>query len=317
MVNRAGVRRSKVFTTKAAATAWAASEEAAILASERGQYPRRTLSEAIAKYLKEVSPRKAGIRREELRLGALERDFPELAKKVVSEIKTPDLVHWRDTRLKTVTPGSVQRDLNIISHLFTTARDEWKWCGQSPLTGMKPPGDNPPRDRLLGWREIRRVVRWLGYRTHTRPKTKQQAAAYAFMVALRTGMRAGEVLALTDARVDLAKKVCRVPHKTQHITGKPREVPLTKHGVRLLKPIYKTGRLLDISSTSLDALWRKACAACGVEDMHFHDSRARALTSLARRMDVMTLARISGHKDLRILMSTYYRETAEQIAARI
>jgi hypothetical protein len=42
-----------------------------------------------------------------------------------------------------------------------------------------------------------------------------------------------------------------------------------------------------------------------------------ALTSLARKVDVMTLARISGHKDLRILMNTYYRETAEQIAARL
>jgi hypothetical protein len=32
---------------------------------------------------------------------------------------------------------------------------------------------------------------------------------------------------------------------------------------------------------------------------------------------VMTLARISRHKNLNILMETYYRETAEQIAARL
>jgi hypothetical protein len=34
-------------------------------------------------------------------------------------------------------------------------------------------------------------------------------------------------------------------------------------------------------------------------------------------MDVMTLARISRHRDLRTLLNTYYRESAEQIAARI
>jgi len=40
-------------------------------------------------------------------------------------------------------------------------------------------------------------------------------------------------------------------------------------------------------------------------------------TLLARRVDVMTLARISRHKDLRILLNTYYRESAEDIAARL
>lgn len=32
---------------------------------------------------------------------------------------------------------------------------------------------------------------------------------------------------------------------------------------------------------------------------------------------VLTLAKISGHKDLRILQNAYYRETADQIAARL
>ena len=31
----------------------------------------------------------------------------------------------------------------------------------------------------------------------------------------------------------------------------------------------------------------------------------------------MTLARISGHRDLNLLQSTYYRETADEIAERL
>ena len=46
-------------------------------------------------------------------------------------------------------------------------------------------------------------------------------------------------------------------------------------------------------------------------------TRATALTLLARRVDVMTLARISGHKDLKTLLRVYYRETAEQISERL
>ncbi|MFP3656085.1 integrase, partial [Burkholderia sp. SIMBA_052] len=51
--------------------------------------------------------------------------------------------------------------------------------------------------------------------------------------------------------------------------------------------------------------------------LHFHDSRAEALTRMSRKVDVMTLARISGHADLRILQRTYYRESAADIAARL
>jgi hypothetical protein len=38
---------------------------------------------------------------------------------------------------------------------------------------------------------------------------------------------------------------------------------------------------------------------------------------MARKMDILTLARISRHKNLDLLRSTYYRETAEEIAARL
>lgn len=45
--------------------------------------------------------------------------------------------------------------------------------------------------------------------------------------------------------------------------------------------------------------------------------RASALTWLSRRYDVMTLARISRHKNLAVLLQSYYRETPEQIANRL
>lgn len=38
------------------------------------------------------------------------------------------------------------------------------------------------------------------------------------------------------------------------------------------------------------------------------------MTRLSKKLDVMQLARVSGHRDLRILHSTYYRETAEDMA---
>lgn len=80
---------------------------------------------------------------------------------------------------------------------------------------------------------------------------------------------------------------------------------------------FRAGRIIGTKYTA-----DRACDACiadrlMIEDLHFHDTRAEALTRLARKVDVLTLAKISGHKDLRILQNAYYRETAEQIAARL
>lgn len=51
-----------------------------------------------------------------------------------------------------------------------------------------------------------------------------------------------------------------------------------------------------------------------IEDLHFHDARHDAITRLARKLDVLQLARMVGHRDLKSLM-TYYNETAEHLAS--
>lgn len=315
-VARLGVRKSASFDTKAEATNWGAAEEATLQALKRGQFPRKTLADAISRYREEVSPKKRGERAEGLRFDALVRDYPALAGKVLSDIDTPDLATWRNARLKKVSAGSVRRDVNLLRNLFTIARNEWKWCGESPFKGFAVPSDNPPRTRRVVPGEVRTLCRWLGYRTG-KVDGKQQQVALAFLLGLRTAMRAGELLSLSDSTVDLTRRVARVPHKTQHLTGRLREVPLTKAAVRLLRPRMGRGKVFTVSAKSLDAMFRKATRGALIEDLHFHDSRAEALTRLARKVDVMTLARISGHKDLNLLLSTYYRESTEDIAARI
>lgn len=93
-------------------------------------------------------------------------------------------------------------------------------------------------------------------------------------------------------------------------------MPLLPKAVRLLRVVADRPQCFTVKSASLDTLFRKARDRIGIEGLHFHDSRAEALTRLARKVDVLTLAKISGHADIRQLM-TYYRETAEDIAARL
>ncbi len=315
-VQRNGSRASKTFATKAAAILWAQAEESAMLAIKDGGFPKKTLADALDRYKEDVSPTKKGARFELLRLGAVARDFPHIAGKQLTQVKTSDMVEWRDRRLKIVSPGSVQRDINLLSNVFRTAWKEWQWSDFNPFEGMKAPGDNAPRERIIHWTEIKKIVRWLGYRTNAKPTTKMQECALAFMISLRTAMRAGEILSLGADNVNLPGRVAKVAHKTQHITGRPREVPLSRHAVRLLAPVMAP-RIFTVTSASLDALFRKAKTNMAIDDLHFHDARADALTRFSKKVDVLTLAKISGHRDLSVLQNHYYRVTSEDIARRL
>jgi integrase len=76
-------------------------------------------------------------------------------------------------------------------------------------------------------------------------------------------------------------------------------------------------RVFPIATASLDVLFRKAKARALIEEVHFHDSRATALTRLASKVGALQLAKISGHKDLRILLNTYYREDMSELVDQI
>lgn len=321
-IARKGVRLSRTFVTKKAGELWAAQEERKLIDGEGAKWPRKTVRQALDRYSEEVTPSKGSAKAEGLRLLAFTRDFPELAAKVMSDFTPADAAAWRDARLKLVSPGTVKRESNTLRAVWTIAVREWGWCGESPWPKIKLPPDNPARERLAGWREIRAVLRRCDYATHHPPVSGLQNAAWAFLIGLRTGMRAAEILRMQVGDVDGSVAIVR-KHKTEHLTGKPRYVPLTPQGARLFAELvaYAKARgrdnLFSIKPASLDAQFRDVTASLMIDDLHFHDSRATAITHLSRRVDPLTLARMSGHRDLRILLQRYYRESAQQIAARL
>lgn len=325
----AGTRDSKVLRTQREAKAWASARETE-LRQRKDARPAdlHTVRDMLTRYEKEVSREKQGSRHEGLRIAAFLRDFPDIAERKLSNLHTPDLAVWRDARLagftapdgrrtRPVSTASVQRDINWLRNAFSIARKEWHWMDHNPFEGLRTLPEAPPRTRRVSPREVKRICRDLGHRTGAAPQSKSQEVALAFLVGLRSAMRAGEILSLGQATLSLSRRVAEVTHKMQYITGRPRQVPLTRQAARLLRPVAHLDRCFSISAASLDALFRKSRDRLMIEDLHFHDSRAEALTRLARRVDVMTLAKISGHKDLRMLQNVYYRESPEEIAARL
>lgn len=293
-IERNGRRSSKLFRTKREAQAWALQQEGAAQHLRAGW---RTLQQAIDEYTETQSTLKRSQRWEANTFARLAAHFG--GDTHLGAIDSTSIGRWKDKRLKTVSGSTVQREANLLRHLLRVARDEWHWIEHDPFKGIKLPKHNPPREPTWPWQLVRRVLR--SGRTG-----KTGEVVRAFHIALHTGLRLGEVI---THRYDPARRVITL---RQTKAGRPQEVPVTRRATRVLPTPPFT-----VDANEASTLFSKLLRELLITGLTFHDSRATALTLLARRMDVMTLARISRHKDLRILLNTYYRETAAQIAARI
>jgi integrase len=162
-----------------------------------------------------------------------------------------------------------------------------------------------------------------GYDYAAPPLTVMARIGAALLFAIETALRAGEICALTWADVDLDRRTVTVTaisagaRKGGFRVG--RVVPLSVEAVRLLVQLQgiDAEKVFALEAPSLSVLFAKACRRALLEDLHFHDSRREALTRLAAKVDVMTLAKISGHRDLRILLSTYYQPDMADVAAKL
>lgn len=308
-VNGVVYRPTGVFATKAEAEAWASQTEAEILSGKRGQVKAVTFGKLLQRYAEEESPKHKGEVWEQnliKRLSAL----PIYSVKL-SDLTPDDFGKWRNSRLKKVAESTVRREWILLSSAINIAMKEWKWLSVSPLIGVKRPKDAPARTRLFSDEEIELLTYALG--VDGAPKTITERVGYSMLFALETGMRSGEIVGMNWS--DIKGRVATV--QDGKTASARREVPLTTEAMRLLELMPKNGdSCFGITDGQRDSNFRKAIKKAGITGLHFHDSRANACTKLAKQVDILSLARIIGHKNINQLQ-VYYRDTAETIASTL
>lgn len=284
-----GVRDSETFKSKTAAREWASRREAEILAGERGDIPNLTVAALLERYAREVSRGKKGERWEVIRLKALERD--RIAQVRLKALDAPHASDWQERRLQAISAASVRRERNLLNNVFEIARKEWRWLKRNPFEGVRRPKDGKPRDRIATDEELARLL-----------ELASTAMQRAIVGAVETGMRAGELASNPQIRG-------RVAYLLDTKNGTAREVPLSEKAVECFP--------VGLSAGSISELFARLCEQAGVKGLTFHDLRRSAIVRLARKLTPLELAKMVGHKDLRMTLNVYYKQDAEAVAAKL
>jgi len=129
-------------------------------------------------------------------------------------------------------------------------------------------------------------------------------------------MRRGELLSIEWSDVDLDR---RTIHLENTKNGSPRTVPLSTRALEICTTIPRdiSGRVFPIHKQAVRGLWLRACKRANIENLHFHDLRHEATSRFFEKgLNVMEVAAITGHKDLRMLQRhTHLR--AEDLAKKL
>ena len=308
---------TKTFETKAAAEAWARATEYEMdqgLFASRAEAESTTLGELLLRYLAEITPSKKGAGPESARIQSLLRH--PLANRYVAGIRGVDIARYRDERLKKVSSATIKRDLVIVSHLFEIARKEWGIQVHNPVRDIKLPPHSRARDRRLqpaqGGEdtEEKRLL-------HACTEARNPFLLPVVRLALETAMRQGELVALRWEHVDLTRRIAHLPDTKN---GQARTVPLSSTSVEVLRALPRSlhGQVFPgLTTEAVKRAFARATRRAGIEDLHFHDLRHEATTRLFELgLNIMEVATITGHKDLRMLRR-YTHLKAEELAKKL
>lgn len=306
--------KSKTFTLERDAIKWGRETEIAI---ERGLFfdrsigERTTINSLIERYRSEELPKKRG-KHFTPALNQLSAAFGELA---MTGITSETIARHRDARLKTVSPSTVKKEINLLSSLIDLAGKEWGIpIAANPCAMVARPVEPRGRDRRLEADEEERLIAAC-------QKSESATELVAIVqLALATGARLGELLKLEWKNVNLSKRTAKLIDTKN---GDDREIPLSGKAIQALEsmPRHIGGRVFWRwrAADSFNKIWVRTCKRAGIEGLKFHDLRHEAVSRLfehSGNFSTMEIASISGHKTLAML-KRYTHLRAEDLAKKL
>ena len=301
--------QSQSFRLRTDAEGWARKIAAG---HDRAQWQDRASADAITlgtlldDYSREITPRKRGADVELARISALLRD--PIARYKLPALSPVVLAGWRDRRLASGIKGAtVNREINLLSAVLGWGiKERMLDLPANPCAAVRRPPQGPGRDRRPSDDERQKMADALtvgpqcsGNRTGTR----NPWVLPLMRVAAETGIRRGELCLAQWQHVDLDAGTLYLPAEITK-TATARTAPLSPVALDVLRNLKRTEdpRIFPVSPNAATRAWGRARERAGVQDLRLHDLRHEAASSLFELgLNVMEVASITGHKDLRSL----------------
>lgn len=317
--------RSKVFKLKKDADAWSREIESSMDNNKYRDLARakeHTVGALFERFRDEVCASRKGGRWDKVRINYLIKTA-EFTKRRLDQLRFEDIRDWRDGRLKQVSAPSVNREMNLISGIFSHAINEWS----APLAGnpvhmvSRPKGSDRQRNRRWYDDELKAVLTAAKWdETKPRPTTGKGMLPWALLLALETAMRPSELTSLKVKDFHPQERCVRLGDSKN---GDARDVPLSTKAMQYLTFLTE-GRKAEelifiVSWESLGAYYRDVRKTAGLadSDLRFRDLRHEATTRLSRKFNnQLELAAVTGHRSLQSL-KRYYNPTAAELAKRL
>jgi integrase len=252
----------------------------------------RTFEELMARYLTEHAAKKSEPRHYH---GYAKRLTAFFGGRTLAEITPKLIADYKALRYAAgLKPASINRELASLKKAFNLAVREWEWCRENPVSKVSMERENNQRDRWLSGEEEARLLQGCAPWLHD-----------LVMFALHTGMRMGEILALTWRGVDFSRRTVMVVRSKN---GERRTIPVNdtvlsvlrqKNTVRSLRTelVFCSHVFTAMESGHLRRAFRLALGKAGIDDFHFHDLRHTFATRLVQAgVDLYKVQRLLGHK---------------------
>jgi integrase len=297
-IRRAGHRpSSKSFAVRKDALEWARQTE---VQADRAELPadpkvlrQITLGDLVRRYRDTVSISKRAAANERISLTAFLTH--RICAKPLSELRTEDFASFRDERLVKIKPVSLKRQLDPVNHMFEVANKEWGIpIRENPLAKLKLKAPTQRRERRLRTGEIERVI-------EEARSCRNKLVAPIIKIAIETGMRRGEILAIRKSHIDFERRMLLIPVTKN---GHSRHIPLTREACLILREESRRDgeTLFPLAANALRLAWDRLKRRARIEDLHFHDLRHEAISRLFEMgLTTPEVASISGHRDARML----------------
>jgi integrase len=302
--------QTKTFSREADARRWATIVESEM---ERGVFVSRNeaeatlVSEVLTRYANEVLPTKRSEQSDKSRIKTLIEAFGPYR---LASLNSSQVAQFRDKRLQVVGPQSVIHEINLLNRVLKTTTMDWGIAlpGGIPTAQVRKPMKPRGRDRRVSDAEITKIL----------TVTASAELRAIITIAIETGMRRGEIAALTWEEIDLKKQTAHLPRTKTDVS---RTVPLSKAAIAALNEIdtKDEGKVFSLQAESMSQAFERACEPhrANIVGLRFHDMRHEATSRFFEKgLNVMEVAAITGHKTLDML-KRYTHLRAEDLAKKL